>query len=413
MSSPKSLIQFSIMASIAFLPIAHLKVLIFGIPIYSVEAPIVIALCIYIYGLWQNTFSFWNMINFRNPFFIGIALFFLGAIISFLVNPFSLNGLGMIKTWFVFPIIMLWLWLQTKPDDRDLTRLLFVWFSVSVLVALVSLVFFFQGMLTYDDRLSAWYASPNYLAFFLAPGILLASHFLFNLSFLQKRFFYLLLFLLVMLIAVIFLAGSYTTWISIFVALVFYFYLIKQKFIFHRQKITLFLLFACILTTFIFLEWRSEKWQSFITFSGRSSLASRIMIWRAAASILYDHPILGIGIGRFQEMYLSYQKLFPLYLEWAVPQPHNLYLALWLETGLLGFAGFVFLIIVWFKKMFIIWRSSAQYENKKISALFIALMVLFLFLGIADTPFFKTDLAFIFWFILALGIGFLNQRSIR
>ena len=31
-------------------------------------------------------------------------------------------------------------------------------------------------------------------------------------------------------------------------------------------------------------------------------------------------------------MHLSeYQKHFPPYLEWAVPQPHNLYLAFWLQ----------------------------------------------------------------------------------
>jgi FlaA1/EpsC-like NDP-sugar epimerase len=60
--------------------------------------------------------------------------------------------------------------------------------------------------------------------------------------------------------------------------------------------------------------------------------------------------------------------------------------------------------------MFQSWRFSTQDEYvKKTSALLITLIFLFLLLGVADTPFFKTDLAFIFWLILALGIGFLNQ----
>lgn len=413
MSSPKSLIQFSIMASVLLLPIAHLKIAIFGIPIYSVEAPIIIALCFYIYGLQQGSFSLRDRINFHNPFFIGILLFFLGALFSFLANPFSLTSLGMIKTWFVFPIIMFWLWLETEPDNKDLKRLLFIWLASSILVAIASLIFFFQGVLTYDGRLSAWYASPNYLAFFLAYGVLLASYSISNLSFLYKKFFYPLLFLLVLLIVVIFLTGSYTTWISVFAALALYFYLIKLKLASRRQKISSLLLFIGIFITFIFLESDSEKWQSIATLSERSSLASRVMIWRSAVSIISDYPFLGIGIGRFQEMYLAYQKYFPLYLEWAVPQPHNLYLAIWLQTGIVGLAGFGFLISVWLKKMFILWHSSAQDENKKWSALLIALMVLFLLLGIADTPFFKTDLVFIFWLILALGISLWNQRSIR
>lgn len=415
MFSIKPVIQFSIIASVLLLPVAHLKVLIFGVPVYSMEAPVIIALCVYIYGLQKGVFSLKSKINFSNPFFIGIAFFFLGTIVSFLANPFSLNGLGMIKTWFVFPIILLCLWLETEPDNKDLRRLLFVWFTSSILAAIVSFIFFFQGTLTYDGRLSAWYASPNYLAFFLAYGVLIASYLLSNLSSSQKqkKFFYPLLFSLVLLIAVIFLTGSYTAWLSVFAAIALYFYLIKPEFISCRQKMIFFLL-AGLFFAFIFLETGSEKWQSFITFSERSSLASRLMIWRATASILYDHTILGIGIGRFQEMYLAYQKYFPLYLEWAVPQPHNLYLAVWLQTGLLGLIGFVFLIMVWLKKMLLFWRSSIQNENtKKNSALLIALIVLFLFLGIADTPFFKTDLAFIFWLILGIGMGLINQRPIR
>lgn len=406
------------MVSVLFLPIAHLKIAIFGIPIYSVEAPIIIALCAYAYGWRQGLFLPLLAINFRNPFFISIIFFFLGALFSFFANPFSLNGLGMIKTGFVFPIILLWLWLETKPDNNDLKRIIFIWFASSILTAIASLVFFFQGTITYDGRLAGWYASPNYLAFFLASSVLIVSHFLSNLfrrgGISQKKFFYPFLFSLAVLIAAIFLTGSYTAWISIFAALALYFYLIKPKLISRNQKIIPLLLLIGVFFAFVFLESDSEKWQSLVTFSERSSLASRIMIWKTAAKILYDYPLSGIGIGRFQEMYLAYQKYFPLYLEWAVPQPHNLYLAIWLQTGLIGLAGFIFLISVWLKKMFLVWRSDIQDEQtKKTSALFIALLVIFLLIGLADTPFFKTDLAFIFWLVFGTGIGFLNHRSMR
>lgn len=400
------------MASVLLLPIAHLKALIFGIPIYSVEAPIIIASLVYIYGWRQGAFSPLSAINFRNPFVIGITLFFFGAIFSFVANPFSLTGFGMLKTWFVFPILALWLWIQTKPNDRDLMRLLFVWLGVSVFAALASLTFFFQGTLTYDGRLSAWYASPNYLAFFLAPSVLLGSRLFSYLQPLRRKFLNSLLFALALIIlgAAIFLTGSYTAWISITTALIIYFFLGYLSGVSRHQNVMLILSLFVVFFIFIFLQSGSEKWQSLVTLSPRSSLASRIMIWQSAAKIIYDYPILGIGVGRFQEMYLAYQKYFPLYLEWAVPQPHNLYLAVWLQTGLLGLAGFILLIIFWLRKMFQLWQSSIQDEQaKKTSALFIALMVLFLLLGIADTPFFKTDLAFIFWLVLALGIGFLNK----
>jgi len=196
------------MASVLLLPIAHLKALIFGIPIYSVEAPIIIASLVYIYGWRQRVFSPLSAINFRNPLVIGIALFFLGAVFSFVANPFSFTGLGMLKTWFVFPILALWLWLETKPDDRDLTHLLFVWFGVSVFIALTSLILFFQGTLTYDGRLSVWYASPNYLAFFLAPSLLLTYYFISHQIFFTRRFFNPAWLAFAVIVAVIFLTGS-------------------------------------------------------------------------------------------------------------------------------------------------------------------------------------------------------------
>ena len=57
--------------------------------------------------------------------------------------------------------------------------------------------------------------------------------------------------------------------------------------------------------------------------------------------MIEKNPLFGIGPGNFQNKYLEYQKYFPPYLEWSAPQPHNIFLAFWLESGLLGLAGFV------------------------------------------------------------------------
>ncbi|OGI21597.1 MAG: hypothetical protein A3J06_01000 [Candidatus Moranbacteria bacterium RIFCSPLOWO2_02_FULL_48_19] len=104
--------------------------------------------------------------------------------------------------------------------------------------------------------------------------------------------------------------------------------------------------------------------------------------------------LFGIGLGRFQEVYLEYQKYFPPYLEWAVPQPHNLYLAVWLQTGLLGLIGFILLV----SRAIILLIKNKSRE----SALLLGLLTLYLIYGLFDTPFFKTDLAFSFWLVIAL-----------
>lgn len=409
MLSTKSFIQWCIAASIALLPIAHLKLVVFGIPLYSVEIPILIALLAYAYGWRQKTFSPFRNIDFRNPFVIGALIFFAGAILSFASNPFSLTGLGMLKTWFVFPLVALWLWLETEPETRDLERILAVWLGVTAVVACASLIFFFQGALTYDSRLAAWYGSPNYLAFFLAPGVLLVGHFLSSLPRANQSLLRPLLWLSVAtLMPVIYFTRSYETWVGLLVAL--FIFLFLGTVFPWRKKIAAALLCLGIFSLFIFLESGDAKWQSFATLDERSSLASREMIWRSAARIIADHPVAGIGVGRFQETYLAYQRYFPPYLEWAVPQPHNLYLAVWLETGLMGLVGFFLLMTALFRKMLALSRSDDE-DSRKISVFLIAALAMYGIAGLVDTPFFKTDLAFIFWFIVAFGIGQLRMSQ--
>ena len=154
-----------------------------------------------------------------------------------------------------------------------------------------------------------------------------------------------------------------------------------------------------------------------------------------AIKILKDHWLIGIGPGLFQPYYLDYQKYFPPYLEWAVPQPHNLFLAWWLQAGLLGLIGFLWLVIKFFKQTASIVRhhlfptlSSTEErgqnelttptvspsrvregESKKgwvfaikqpLTIFSMAVIIYFLVHGLVDATFWKNDLALIFWVIV-------------
>ncbi|KKQ00231.1 MAG: hypothetical protein US09_C0017G0018 [Candidatus Moranbacteria bacterium GW2011_GWD1_36_198] len=93
------------------------------------------------------------------------------------------------------------------------------------------------------------------------------------------------------------------------------------------------------------------------------------------------------------------QKYYPPYLEWAVPQPHNIFLAFWLQTGFLGFIGFLFLLLFTFTTL---WQ---QLKNKKNTALTAPLLGFFIYSilhGLVDTIYWKNDLAFLFWICLFL-----------
>jgi O-antigen ligase len=131
----------------------------------------------------------------------------------------------------------------------------------------------------------------------------------------------------------------------------------------------------------------------------RSSLASRIIIWEVSLHLLREHPWLGIGPGNFQQSYLNAQLFFPPYLEWAVPHPHQLYLAFWLESGLLGLIGFLFIIHYTLMRL---WRASKEKTSGMLPMLLLSLLTALLLQGFFDTPYFSLPLAYLFWCILLL-----------
>jgi len=86
--------------------------------------------------------------------------------------------------------------------------------------------------------------------------------------------------------------------------------------------------------------------------------------------------------------------IFEPYPEWAVPQPHNIFLAFWLQTGLIGLVGFIWLIII------IIFLN---YKPKILSFILLYAIIYILIHGLVDTTYWKNDLSVIFWVIIALN----------
>jgi O-antigen ligase len=149
----------------------------------------------------------------------------------------------------------------------------------------------------------------------------------------------------------------------------------------------------------------NDKFQQIVNFNERSSLASRIMIWRASGKMIADNSIVGIGPGNFQNKYLSYQKYYPPYLEWAVFHPHNIFLSFYLQGGILGFVGFILLLLFFFRD-----NKKAADADCFESLLILSFMVAILVHGVFDSTYWRNDLAIIFWFFVFSNLFFsMNQ----
>ena len=337
----------------------------------------------------------------KSNFTFPILLILLGCIISIIVSPNKQAGFGILKGWFIDPLLLFLIISDvfkipplTSPklggEKEGVIKILSFLAVSGIVAAIVGLFYYFFNELTYDGRLKAFFLSPNHLAMYLAPAGIIALGLFFNF----KKYFWLFGFIICSI--VIFLTYSYGAWIGFIAGILFLIFFFQKK-IAWRKKVLFSIISALFLSTIFFYQYNTEKFQNLANFS-RSSFESRIIIWKSSAAILKDHPFWGIGPGNFQNFYLDYQKKFPPYLEWAVPQPHNLLLAFYLQCGLLGLIGFLWLIFLFFKKGF----HQLSTFNFQLSTILLAAMIYILIHGLIDTPYWKNDLAIIFWIVVGL-----------
>lgn len=411
---PRDSVSLSLTFVFLLLPFAQIKVLFWGVPLYLPEIAICIASLFFLRRFFGKTLVFPDKFSIDSGILSGVLLFFSGALLSLLINPFSLTGLGMLKSWFLFPILVATLVFFEAKDEEKRTWFLVVWFLTLVATALGSLTFVALGSMSFDNRLFGLFSSPNFLAVFLAPGIFLALHLLPLIKRVgQQRALPLKIAVIggaLSLVATIYFTRSYSVWIALLVSLSVFFFFQKKGL--PLEKKTTFIALGTLLfitSTFFFFDADTDKWRSLVSFGERSSLASRGMIWRSAERIIEENWLFGIGVGRFQEVYLEYQRFFPPYLEWAVPEPHNIYMATLLSTGSIGIAGLALLIARLFFLEINFFRRSEKKDQRSLALITVSFMIFFLVYGLADTPYFKNDLALSFWLFLSLGLSLLGS----
>lgn len=405
------IMKILIPVTILLIPAYLIRFAIFGIPTNILE---ILVLLTFIFYLLKGQCSFWNFYKSNKVVCWSILAIFAGLVISTLAGGDYRTGFGIIKGWFAVPLIFAWILYEEIKTGQDLKNTV-KWLYIGIFsVALTSLAYYFSGNLTYDGRLKAFYLSPNHLAMYLAPGLIIGIYLIRGAisqladktgegwrrpAYVSRRHLLFLFYIISLLIILLglYLTYSYAAWVAVMASLIIT-SLIKYKKIDKR----VFLISLIILLLIIVSQWNTGKFVNLEGFT-RSSLESRIMIWKSAGNILEDNPAWGIGPGSFQDKYLEYQKYFPPYLEWAVPQPHNLYLAFWLQSGLLGLTGFLVLIIKWPKELLALIKKQ---KNSGIIAALLGMMLYILIHGLVDTPYWKNDLALVFWIVFSLGLIF-------
>ena len=343
------------------------------------------------------------------PWWKPAALIVIGGVVSAFAAPpeLWLKSFGILKGFILEPMLAGWIasdvvkGRQMISDKWQMTHGLLVSIMISAAaVALVSLAAYLgfarDAFITWDGRLGGIFLSPNHFAMTLGPAAVLALGLTFFLHNKKLRLFAALA--LVPLVSALWLTQSFggivsAVMVMLIACAIFFLHTFPQRRFFVLALITAALITIAASTTFLLSKDLSNP---------RSSFASRVAVWRVSGEILKDRWLFGIGPGNFQEYYLAQQKNFAPYLEWAVPQPHNLFLAFWLQAGLLGLIGFLWLCVQLALRVIKTLSPSTIFylpATKIAAALALAAILIH---GLIDTPYWKNDLALTFFALLAM-----------
>jgi putative inorganic carbon (HCO3(-)) transporter len=131
--------------------------------------------------------------------------------------------------------------------------------------------------------------------------------------------------------------------------------------------------------------------------NGSNTLVGRWGLWSATLKMLRDHPLFGAGLSGFAERLGPYWN--PGHSDRFI-DPHNIVLNFWSETGILGVIAFAWILVTVFKVSWRGWIKAGPDWRAIHLGVFLA-MVAVIVHGLVDVPYFKNDLSFEFWALVA------------
>lgn len=329
-----------------------------------------------------------------------LALLLLGATIGVSVAPDLRAALGIWRAYFVEPILFFFLFVDVidRPQRRNM-----VIGALAATLATVSIVAIYQKLTglgipnpywaaAETRRATSVYGYPNAIGLFGAPiVVLLAGR---ALSLFQRKTAEAAAIGTFAVVAAaigslgILFAVSEGALIGLAAGLLTLGLLLKLT-----RPVTLLLIIAgCLLTL---TQPPLMDYATGIVGLRDSSSSVRAIVWRESAAMLKDHPVFGAGLSGYPYLLPPYHVATHIEI---FQYPHTLLMNFWSETGLIGIAGFLWILILFFRDA--LWLH--RYKGDWLHVTLVAAMGAILVHGLVDVPYFKNDLAFLFFIVVGL-----------
>ncbi|MEK7644464.1 MAG: O-antigen ligase family protein [Patescibacteria group bacterium] len=434
--------EWALVLFFALLPAYLVRFSLGSIPSTLLETMVWILAIAWLIGNFKLIIS--SLKNFRliikknESIIIAISFFILGATISVFASENLRAALGEWKAFYIEPVaifIILVTTLTGKKNNNPTTKqsnadsnhliekILFGLVLSGLAVSGLAIYQHFTGWLVPDSfwqnrntyRVTAWYGFPNGVGLFLAPLLPFAIYFimkLFGKTRGRRIMSGLLLAVCSALLVLPVLAIVYAKSTGALVGIVAGAGVLLLCY--KKTRWPAIIIGAIMLTFFFFLP-ENNPIKTELLAKDRSGQL-RINMWAETGAYLMAHPIKGAGLAGYPEV------IYPYRIDKTIEvfhHPHNLFLTIWVNTGLVGLIGFVW-VIVWFYRVGIgelgvsALRDGRQTESTalpktmnedKINSFvpfLLSAMTVYLTTGLVDSPYIKNDLALLFWLLPAL-----------
>lgn len=337
----------------------------------------------------------------RRHILLPVALILIGFVLGYLRQQFLTgwvdwtDGFGKLLDLIILPIVYGFsLVMLVQLKKVSLQGLLYGYYLGAVLTSVLGLIYLAHNWLTFDGRLSTFFQSPNELAIFIAPAILIGLY-LIRIMERNIKLKVLLLFSLFLLSFILYQTFSLGAWLSISLSILYLFLSVRNSFLKPYLGLILFTIttIALIAILNIDLLLRAFDYQPN---APATSYDSRLAIYQVDQKIISTNWLYGIGINNFQNVYLGQQKYFEPYPQWAVPHAHNNIMHTWLEGGLLAVIGLFFLLY----NVLLSKNNSLSSLESLLALLFSSIFIYFILHGLVDTTFWTPSAAILFFFVV-------------
>ena len=337
----------------------------------------------------------------KNPnLFISISIFLISVTISIFTSTNLRSALGEWKAFYIEPILLFFILIITLKEKKQINNLIFALILSGLITSILSIYQHFTGwMVPYSFwqnnntfRVTGWYDFPNAVSLFLSPLTLL------SLLLINKKNWYTwiipIIFIISSILAVIFCKSTgglvgITTGFSLL--LLFY------------KKTRLPIILAGLVGIIIIVSLPQSSYIKQELFFQDRSGQIRISMWKDTINFLKVNPLWGAGLASYQKKIKPYHTRVNGEGIEIFHHPHNIFLTMWVNLGILGLIGFVW-IVIWF------FRVGLMNLNKQTKIL-LASMLIIVVMGLVDSPYIKNDLAILFWLLPVLMIIFLKNKK--